>query len=456
MNAEAENRLAALIEKRLDSTNSEIEARELETQLLNSREARRLFLDLSSQHAHLTMLGDSLTVEELNFSHASKPFPIRALAAAAAIAMGCFLWLQSSQPDTVATLVSNENTAWESSLPTTPGSKLAPGTLELKAGVATIQFHSGAEVILEAPAKLELLTPMRGRLFAGAAVIDVPEPAIGFIMETPGGYAVDHGTQFAVTVDQASTKASFSVISGEISVHHPTSGKELRLHEDEASTITASGLELNSLAASEGTLSSALRRKRIRTQGRATSVVRNDDREMLHPDLLMAKAEKGDGGFDRRSLFAFDVSTLDLGTITNVRIRFYVVPSGLGYAAYLPKMNRFAVYGITNELTESFPLDCDWADAPALENAARLGTFEIPRSRQRGIVWFEADTIRDFLVADSTGTVSFILTRETVETHRHGLVHAFASDSHPEGSGPVLELSFDAPPIIQQANADQK
>jgi ferric-dicitrate binding protein FerR (iron transport regulator) len=455
MNSEAESKLAELIEKRLGETISEDEAKELETRLLESKAARHLFLELSTQHAQLQMLGDSLTMEELQASHARR-FPSWAWAAAAALVLGCFLWLQDSAPDTVATLVSNENAAWESSLPTTPGSELIPGLLELKAGVATIRFHSGAVVVLEAPARLELQTPMRSRLLAGAAVIDVPEPAIGFIMETPAGYAVDHGTQFAVTVNQESTEASFSVISGEISVHHPGSGTELRMLEDQSSTATRKGVKLDSELAAKSALKRARQQQRVRTLGQSTSIVRNDNREMLHPDLLMAKTATGHAEFDRRSVFAFKIAKLDFKAATSARIRFYIVPSGLGYAAYLPKKNRFAVYGVTNELAENFAIDCDWKDAPALTNAMKLGTFEIPRSRQRGVIWFKSPAILDFVKADTNGSVTLILTRETLETHRHGLVHAFASDSHPEGNGPVLELTFGDAPLVLQADASQK
>ena len=88
-------------------------------------------------------------------------------------------------------------------MPTTPGSALTAGYLKLTSGIATIQFKSGAKVVLEAPAHLVLETPMRGRLLAGSAVIDVPKTAIGFVMEAPGGYAVDLGTQFAVSVNAA-------------------------------------------------------------------------------------------------------------------------------------------------------------------------------------------------------------------------------------------------------------
>lgn len=455
MTPEEENQISELIEKRLDESITETEAGELETTLKASKEARRLFLELTAQHANLRMLGDSLTVEELHSSQTSRPYSIRALAAAAAIVFGCFLWLKNSQPETVATLVSNEDAAWESTLPTTPGSRLTAGLLELKRGVATLRFHSGVEVILEAPAKLELQTPMRSKLYFGAAVIDVPEPAIGFIMDTPGGYVVDHGTQFAVKVRPDNADAAFTVISGEISVHHADTGKELRMQEDQVSTITADGLQLKTDTRPTQKPRKKRNFKRLRTAGRATSVIRNDDPEHLHPDMLLAKTVGEEYPYDRRALMSFTVDREDLQKATYARLRMYTVPSGFGYAAYLPQINRFAVYGVTNEVAEEFPLDCQWAEAPPLEDAEKLGTFEIPRSKQDGFVWFRSDPLLEFLKADTSGTVTLILVRETRETHYRGLAHAFANDTHPDHSGPVLDIGYDEPPPVRQAKAKQ-
>ena len=146
--------------------------------------------------------------------------------AAAVTLLGVLTWSWFSKPEVVVTLVSSEGASWESSLPTSPGSDLTAGYLNLTSGMATIRFRSGAEVVLETPANLVLETPMRGKLLAGAAVIDVPDEAIGFIMETPDGDAIDHGTLFAVSVDEKESNSAFEVLEGEITVHHPVTGKE--------------------------------------------------------------------------------------------------------------------------------------------------------------------------------------------------------------------------------------
>jgi hypothetical protein len=44
-------------------------------------------------------------------------------------------------------------------------------------------------------------------------------------------------------------------------------------------------------------------------------------------------------------------------------------------------------------------------------------------------------------ISNTDQSVALLLVRETTELEGRGLVHAFASDTHPEASGPLLELS---------------
>ena len=438
-----QNELALLIEKRLNKSLTEAEFAELETELLKNADARALFLDLSHQHASLQMLEESLVQEQLRKPELAQLSWGKIAAVAAILAVGFISWTQFSKPKIVATLVSSENAAWESSLPTEEGSELTAGFLRLKTGVATVQFQSGANVLLEAPAHLVLETPMKGTLLAGTAVIDVPESAIGFIIETPDGYAVDHGTQFSVSVDDSQRKSSFEVLSGEISVHHPSTGTEVRMTEQQMTSASASGLEtLEGPFGEEQVVNKSATKIRIGTEGRATSVIENDSRlEHLHPDMLMVKLPENHRGYERNALFSFNISELDLQSMKSARIRLNQVPSGMGSAAQLPEMNRFAIYGLTDESKEKWAQGSSWENAPTIAAGKLLGKFEIPRSQKTGSYGIETEALFEFLKADSNGITSFILVRETTETGSKGLVHAFATDSHPEASGPVLEFT---------------
>ncbi len=361
-------------------------------------------------------------------------------AAAAVILLGGLTWTQFSSPKVIATLVSSEDASWESALPTAPGSDLVAGYLKLNSGIATIRFRSGAEVLLEAPADFVLETPMKGRLLRGAAVIDVPESAIGFVMETPDGYAVDHGTRFAVSVGEENEGTDFEVLDGEISVFHPKTESEVRLSGKQATTITSSGLEKRDGPIPEATLERDDHIIRVGTQGMSVSVIANNDEDYLHPDFLMAKKSVGKIDFDRRSVFSFSLDGIDIEKIESARIRLNLVPSGIGFAGHLPKVNRFSIYGLGGESPAFWDSGILWENVPLPESGKLLGSFEIPRSQQRAAVGINSDELLRFIQEHPGTTLTFLLVRETSETESRGLVHTFASDSHPEASGPTLEL----------------
>ncbi|MGI9243040.1 MAG: FecR domain-containing protein, partial [Verrucomicrobiales bacterium] len=315
---------------------------------------------------------------------------------------------------------------------------------KLTSGIATIRFNSGAEVMLEAPAHLVIESPMRAKLLAGSAVIDVPESAIGFVIETPDGYAVDHGTQFAVSVDRGGRKSDFEVLEGEISVHLPKTGEGVRLANRESASISNSQLQSFNGPLPERDVRQRPRVIKITPDGRATSIIKNNQREKrLDPDLLMVKNVDGNSQ-ERRSLISFDVSGVDLESVASAKLGLKMVPSGVGFATRLPVENRFAIYGVTDSSKEDWSMDCRWEDAPTPEDGELLGTFKVRRSRQDKYCTISGDALLSFLKADADGSVTMILVRETgqIDGDGPGLVHAFASDSHPESSGPVLRLNL--------------
>lgn len=371
--------------------------------------------------------------------------PVAWLAAAAAVAlMGVVGWTEFSRPQVIATLISGENASWESSLPTTPGSELTAGYLKLTSGIATIRFRSGAEVILEAPAHLVLETPMRGRLLAGSAVIEVPEPAIGFVMVTPDGYAVDYGTQFAISVNTADNSSDFEVLKGEIAVHHPATGKEVRLTRRQGALISANEMITFNGEDQEPAIAEPSQKVRIGTLGQAGYVNRRNKRgKHLQPEMLMVKQTES-FNWDMRAFFSFDVSGVDLESVQSARLRLNQVPSGMGLAARLPLINTFAVYGVTHAEKETWSSAPTWEDAPDVADGVLLGTFDIPRSQQTGSYGIENDKLREFLRADPDKKVTFVIVRETglIDGEGKGLTHAFASDHHPEASGPLLEFTM--------------
>lgn len=431
---------------------SKADWQELETWLLASASARQRFQRACRTDTQLRRLAEAPTLATTVSDPGTPPqtrstanWIIATLLAALLLCLGVLAAAYAKRPQMIATLTSAEHASWESTLPTEVGSDLGRGTLRLSSGIATIRMRSGAELTLEAPAELTLKDAMHTRLLSGSMVVDAPPSAKGFVVETPNGYAVDHGTRFAVQALPKDQRADFEVLSGEISVHHNTSGDELRLFEDQGAMLSQAGIDDASDTFSEGILKPENHNRLIETDGLASSVIRNNDRALLRPDLLMAKREKAPGKYDRKSIFSFSLEGVDLATIQSAQLHLNLVPSGLGFAARLPKTNRFGIYAVRDETRESWNAPSTWNDLPDVQPSDLLGTFELARSQNRGRFGINTDALLEFLQADTTGRVSLILTRQTPENDPSGLVHAFASDSHPEASGPILELSTTNP-----------
>lgn len=367
------------------------------------------------------------------------------VAASLFFALGIVAWLSAmtrngeTSPAAIATLLSSEDAAWESALPTEVGSPLPPGTMALKHGLATIRFSSGAEMTFEAPFRVALRSPMRCEVMEGAAVFRVPESAQGFVLDTPDGYVVDHGTSFSVSVGSG-TPSSFEVLDGEISLH--VDGEKLHLKENEAALMSDGRIVREEEPSIEGTLSAPRGLTRLTTGGKTMSIIQNNDFAHIHPDFLMVKREaRVPFNYHRRAFFAVTIEAEQLASASQAKLLLNLVPCGLGSALHLAEVNRFVVYGLPAETEIDWTRQAKWDELPGPEGATLLGDFEVPRSQQRGTFGIEGEALLDFLSSHSGAEATFLLVRDTAEREFTGLVHAFASDSHPEAAGPILELT---------------
>ena len=125
----------------------------------------------------------------------------------------------------------------------------------------------------------------------------------------------------------------------------------------------------------------------------------------------------------------------------------------LGFASLVPDAT-FAIYGLADEAQDTWSeRDLTWQHAPAHDPASAekfaptaaaklLGRFEIPQGTTRGAFSIKGDKLASFLNADTNGLVTLILCRETDETARNGLVHAFATKENPRNPAPLLRLKL--------------
>ncbi|WP_186775664.1 LamG-like jellyroll fold domain-containing protein [Rubripirellula tenax] len=105
------------------------------------------------------------------------------------------------------------------------GDSLQPGQFKLLSGAVQIDFFSGATMLIDEAADVNLVSSWEAECAHGKVTMHVPAPAIGFHLTLPGMKVVDLGTEFAVQVDGA--ESSLHVFDGEVEAHVPGSQMQI-------------------------------------------------------------------------------------------------------------------------------------------------------------------------------------------------------------------------------------
>lgn len=395
--------------------------------------------------------------------------PIAALAAAACLFLGLLIFQllhKSGAPEaqTVATLTHSTHCKWASStLPTAEGSRMAAGKLELVEGLATVVFDSGAQVSLEAPATLEILDEMNARLLSGTLVADVPKNAIGFTIDTQSAKVVDLGTRFGLSTDE-NGKYLVQVIEGLVEVGHKGENESVLVTEGKS-------LDRGLLASKKEPLEAIAEPTRWQPDpttaqedgwivlptsfgaGKDTFVTSAPDTESKgSAPFVRVKHTTIQPNLNRVAFLTFDISEIDPTTLTGAELVLHIEPSDLGFASLVPD-SQFTVYGLTNQAADFWnESSLTWKNAPALDPTFKttktpdpsqttpLGTFEITQGTQSGTCKIKGSALLDFIRSDTNSLLTFLIFRETDETDRAGLVHAFTSKENASAPPPQLRL----------------
>ncbi len=143
------------------------------------------------------------------------------LAAAAAIAIASVLWILPRNSlqfvdDGVAIISEVAQPAGQAAgYRLQKGQVLPAGSLTLESGIVQVDFYSGASLVVEGPANLTIENAWKAVLNSGKVRASVPEPAQGFVVDTPEYRATDLGTEFALSVTE-SEGSELHVIKGEV------------------------------------------------------------------------------------------------------------------------------------------------------------------------------------------------------------------------------------------------
>lgn len=472
----------AMIEGRL----TEEQRHRLEELVLATPEARRFVVEYLHQHACLQWAAADAAFLQPGRSEGTQPPVIPATtpasarprwwngraalagmaATAAVLTVGVMLWfVRLTFPSPVATLVANKGCKWSSAtVPTETGARLRPGRLRLADGLARIIFDSGAEITLEAPADLEVVSAMSCVLHAGRLVAKVPQSAHGFGIDTPTAVLTDLGTEFGVHVHDEKT-ADVQVFNGRVDAQHRASGRVASLTTGQRLRFLEEGQEpfnpdTDLPRATGRTVDPKLRILDISTaqgRGKEAFVQTMEPPPDRRSDILLLVKNTASKMSDwhRKAYIGLDLTPLAGHRVCEAELALSFAPTGMGFASECPDAT-FGVYGLTDESLDHWSeARLKWADAPAnrpggtsldLTKVMKLGTFEIAQGQLSGTRTLSGPALVDFLNRDTNGLVTLILVRETAGSGRSDLVHGFANRRHPDLPPPTLRLTLEPRP----------
>ncbi len=226
--------------------------------LATSEEARRFYVRAMGLSASLFSYASELQTEKSDVP-ASPEKIISAwwiytpFALAASVAL--IVWLNWPAPvsqsaesvveESVAQLTGAKGCEWLSNpAAAQPGSQLHKGQrLDLAKGFAEVTFDSGAKVVLEGPASLELKSAWAATLNRGNLKASVPSQAIGFSISNPNVEIVDLGTEFTMSADTGGA-AEVLVLKGEVEAAPSAAGSRqtIVLRAKESRRFATSGV----------------------------------------------------------------------------------------------------------------------------------------------------------------------------------------------------------------------
>ncbi|MGO9108889.1 MAG: FecR family protein [Thermoguttaceae bacterium] len=109
-----------------------------------------------------------------------------------------------SNPSSVAHIGPVKDVHWDGAAPAIDAPLPAGSKLAFQQGLLEVAFDSGASVILQGPADVELKSNS-AILLRGSLTADVPAEARGFAVQTPNSTVVDLGTRFEVDCQAGQT-----------------------------------------------------------------------------------------------------------------------------------------------------------------------------------------------------------------------------------------------------------
>jgi ferric-dicitrate binding protein FerR (iron transport regulator) len=218
----------------------------LNLRLAGSEEARRFYVRFTGLSSSLGSYAAELQTEQKEKPRII-PFPqavwwsLGALAAAIALAM-IFGWRvrNTLEPDSVAWVTDSQDAEWSSAALAT-GDSLARGQrVDLRKGRAEFTFDSGARVMLEGPASLDVQSAWSAGLRSGSLVANTTAEAAGFRVTNPAVNVTNLGGQVSV-VAGSDGGAEVYALEGTADTSQPGRGTHTVLRDRQSRRFTREG-----------------------------------------------------------------------------------------------------------------------------------------------------------------------------------------------------------------------
>lgn len=209
------DRLMSLVIKSLENEINENEFQELSEILKQSQQAQLIYLEMVDLHTALddksfSSILKSKKPTKRKIKEKKTPLTFRLLSFAAILALAAGLFYLKNLSN-FQVIVEDSQNAQVIGQEIINGQKLNNELIELKKGLISLKFSSGALIVLEGPAKLKILTEKDTELCSGKVFAYVPPKAKGFSVRVGNRKVIDLGTSFAI---EASDNNELHVFDG--------------------------------------------------------------------------------------------------------------------------------------------------------------------------------------------------------------------------------------------------
>lgn len=223
----------------VDETLSKAQEARLTQWLSDSEDARRFYVRAVGMSASLYSYASELQTERPDAVSSTLPprrswgWIIGSIALAACVVLALWIERPRTKHDVPQQVAQNQTTSDNEFVARLTGSKdcqWADGgasidssgrfrqgqRVELLKGFAEITFDSGAQVVLAAPASLDINSAWSATLNRGTLKASLPPEAMGFSIANPTVEVVDLGTEFTMFADASDATTEVLVLKGEV------------------------------------------------------------------------------------------------------------------------------------------------------------------------------------------------------------------------------------------------